>query len=79
VKQEISRKMGYSIQAEEEQLRVQLEKTQLELNHPTQFKVEDLLKQNYLPYTVCVLKLVHLYFGALRVCRLISAFLNWRW
>ncbi|XP_056011625.1 nuclear pore complex protein Nup54-like [Ostrea edulis] len=38
VKQEISRKMGYSIQAEEEQLRVQLEKTQLELNHPTQFK-----------------------------------------
>lgn len=38
VKQEISRKMGYSIQAEEEQLRVQLEKIQLELNHPTQFK-----------------------------------------
>ncbi|XP_061189372.1 nucleoporin p54-like [Saccostrea echinata] len=38
VKQEISRKMGYSIQPEEEQLRVQLEKIQLELNHPTQFK-----------------------------------------
>ncbi|KAK3099683.1 hypothetical protein FSP39_007976 [Pinctada imbricata] len=38
VKQEISRKMGYAIQAEEEQLRVQLEKIQLELNHPTQFK-----------------------------------------
>lgn len=33
--------MGYSIQAEEEQLRVQLEKIQLELNHPTQFKVQD--------------------------------------
>lgn len=40
MKQEISRKMGYSIQAEEEQLRVQLEKIQLELNHPTQFKVQ---------------------------------------
>lgn len=38
VKQEISRKMGYAIQAEEEQLRVQLEKSQAELNHPTQFK-----------------------------------------
>ncbi|XP_033743990.1 nuclear pore complex protein Nup54-like isoform X2 [Pecten maximus] len=38
VKQEIFRKMGYAIQAEEEQLRVQLEKSQAELNHPTQFK-----------------------------------------
>ncbi|CAG2252553.1 NUP54 [Mytilus edulis] len=39
VKQEIFRKMGYAIQADEEQLRVHLEKTQAELNHPTQFKV----------------------------------------
>lgn len=38
VKQEIFRKMGYAIQADEEQLRVHLEKTQAELNHPTQFK-----------------------------------------
>ena len=39
MKQEIYRKMGYAIQAEEEQLKVQLEALQTELNHPTQFKV----------------------------------------
>ena len=39
--------MGYSIQAEEEQLRVQLEKIQLELNHPTQFKVHDVTEVSY--------------------------------
>ncbi|XP_071087037.1 nuclear pore complex protein Nup54-like isoform X1 [Haliotis cracherodii] len=38
VKQEIYRKMGYAIQAEEEHLKVQLEVLQTELNHPTQFK-----------------------------------------
>ncbi|KAL4230131.1 Nuclear pore complex protein Nup54 [Mactra antiquata] len=38
VKQEIYRKQGYAIQADEEQLRVQLEAIQVELNHPTQFK-----------------------------------------
>lgn len=39
VKQEIHRKKGFSIQVDEEQLRVQLEAIQAELNHPTQFKV----------------------------------------
>lgn len=39
VKQEICRKLGYAIQAEEETLKVQLEQLQVELNHPTQFKV----------------------------------------
>ncbi|KAK2172361.1 hypothetical protein NP493_969g00036 [Ridgeia piscesae] len=38
VKQEIYRKLGYAIQADEEQLRVQLEAIQAELNAPTQFK-----------------------------------------
>ncbi|CAG5135324.1 unnamed protein product [Candidula unifasciata] len=38
VKQEIYRKMGFAIQAEEETLKVQLEQLQAELNHPTQFK-----------------------------------------
>ncbi|PVD34818.1 hypothetical protein C0Q70_06096 [Pomacea canaliculata] len=38
VKQEICRKLGYAIQAEEETLKVQLEQLQVELNHPTQFK-----------------------------------------
>ena len=38
-KQEIYRKMGYAIQEEEETLKVQLEQLQVELNHPTQFKV----------------------------------------
>jgi nuclear pore complex protein Nup54 len=33
--------MGYAIQADEEQLRVHLEKIQAELNHPTQFKVRN--------------------------------------
>ncbi|CAH1776827.1 unnamed protein product [Owenia fusiformis] len=37
-KQEICRKMGYAIQLEEEQLRVNLEALQAELNAPTQFK-----------------------------------------
>ena len=39
VKQEIYRKLGYAIQADEEQLRVQLEAIQAQLNAPTQFKV----------------------------------------
>ena len=39
VKQEIYRKLGYAIQVDEEQLRVQLESCQAELNAPTQFKV----------------------------------------
>ena len=43
VKQEILRKQGFAIQADEEQLRVQLEALQTELNHPTQFKVRVLL------------------------------------
>ncbi|XP_072921169.1 nucleoporin p54 isoform X2 [Hemitrygon akajei] len=38
IKQEIQRKAGYAIQAEEEQLRVQLDTIQCELNAPTQFK-----------------------------------------
>ena len=38
-KQEIWRKMGFAIQGDEEQLRVQLEAIQAELNAPTQFKV----------------------------------------
>lgn len=39
VQQEIHRKMGYGILAEEEQLRIKLEAIQQELNAPTQFKV----------------------------------------
>jgi len=39
VKQEIYRRMGYVIQADEEQLRTQLETIQAELNAPTRFKV----------------------------------------
>lgn len=39
IRQEIARKQGYAIQADEEQLRVQLEGIQNELNAPTQFKV----------------------------------------
>ncbi|XP_069599497.1 nucleoporin p54 [Ranitomeya imitator] len=38
IKQEIQRKGGFAIQAEEEQLRVQLDTIQSELNAPTQFK-----------------------------------------
>uniref|UniRef100_A0A4W3H6W0 54 kDa nucleoporin n=1 Tax=Callorhinchus milii TaxID=7868 RepID=A0A4W3H6W0_CALMI len=38
IKQEIQRKAGYAIQADEEQLRVQLDTIQCELNAPTQFK-----------------------------------------
>ncbi|KAK2149457.1 hypothetical protein LSH36_451g01007 [Paralvinella palmiformis] len=38
VKQEIYRRMGYVIQADEEQLRTQLETIQAELNAPTRFK-----------------------------------------
>ncbi|NWU90825.1 NUP54 protein, partial [Upupa epops] len=38
IKQEIQRKSGYAIQADEEQLRVQLDTIQSELNAPTQFK-----------------------------------------
>ncbi|XP_066430497.1 nucleoporin p54 [Eleutherodactylus coqui] len=38
IKQEIQRKSGFAIQAEEEQLRVQLDTIQSELNAPTQFK-----------------------------------------
>jgi len=38
VKQECLRKSGYSVQADEEQLRVQLECLQAELNAPSQFK-----------------------------------------
>uniref|UniRef100_A0A8C9EQ65 Nucleoporin Nup54 alpha-helical domain-containing protein n=1 Tax=Pavo cristatus TaxID=9049 RepID=A0A8C9EQ65_PAVCR len=39
IKQEIQRKSGYAIQADEEQLRVQLDIIQCELNAPTQFRV----------------------------------------
>lgn len=39
VLQEITRKMGYAIQADEEQLRIKLEAIQAELSAPTQFKV----------------------------------------
>ena len=39
VKQEIYRKLGYGIQADEEQLRVQLEALMAELSAPMQFKV----------------------------------------
>jgi hypothetical protein len=39
VRQETHRKLGYAIQADEEQLRVGLETIQAELNAPTQFKV----------------------------------------
>ena len=42
VKQEIYRRMGYVIQADEEQLRTQLESIQAELNAPTRFKVSAL-------------------------------------
>nr|KAG5707790.1 hypothetical protein BaRGS_015950 [Batillaria attramentaria] len=38
VKQEICRKLGYAVQAEEEMLKVKLEQLQVVLNHPTQFK-----------------------------------------
>ncbi|NXJ80468.1 NUP54 protein, partial [Trogon melanurus] len=38
IKQESQRKSGYAIQADEEQLRVQLDTIQCELNAPTQFK-----------------------------------------
>ncbi|KAG8456842.1 hypothetical protein GDO86_002577 [Hymenochirus boettgeri] len=38
IKQEIQRKSGFAIQAEEEHLRVQLDTIQSELNAPTQFK-----------------------------------------
>ncbi|KAM8939712.1 nucleoporin p54 isoform 2-T2 [Pelodytes ibericus] len=38
IKQEIQRKSGFAIQAEEEHLRVQLDTIQCELNAPTQFK-----------------------------------------
>ncbi|XP_064637552.1 nucleoporin p54-like [Lineus longissimus] len=38
VRQETQRKLGYAIQADEEQLRVGLETIQAELNAPTQFK-----------------------------------------
>lgn len=38
VHQEIIRKMGYAIQADEEQLRIKLEAIQAELSAPTQFK-----------------------------------------
>ncbi|KAI5936691.1 Nucleoporin p54 [Manis javanica] len=38
IKQEIQRKSGYAIQADEEQLRVQLDTILCELNAPTQFK-----------------------------------------
>ncbi|KAG8593433.1 hypothetical protein GDO81_000829 [Engystomops pustulosus] len=38
IKQEVQRKSGFAIQAEEEQLRVQLDTIQSELNAPTQFK-----------------------------------------
>ena len=40
VRQEIHRKMGYGILAEEEQLRIKLEAFQQALNAPTQFKVQ---------------------------------------
>ncbi|XP_023211421.1 nucleoporin p54-like, partial [Centruroides sculpturatus] len=45
--QEVMRKYGYAIQADEEQLRVQLEAIQAELNAPTQFKgrLKELLSQ----------------------------------
>ncbi|XP_067948334.1 nucleoporin p54-like [Watersipora subatra] len=47
VQQEIHRKMGYGILAEEEQLRIKLEAIQQELNAPTQFKsrLSELLSQ----------------------------------
>ncbi|BFZ05156.1 hypothetical protein BsWGS_08195 [Bradybaena similaris] len=47
VKQEIYRKMGFAIQAEEETLKVQLEQLKVELNHPTQFKgrLDELMSQ----------------------------------
>ncbi|XP_033618580.1 LOW QUALITY PROTEIN: nucleoporin p54-like [Fukomys damarensis] len=38
IKQEIQRKSGYEIQADEDQLQVQLDTIQSELNAPTQFK-----------------------------------------
>ena len=39
VRQEVWRKMGHAVQADEEQLKVQLMELQVELNAPTQFKV----------------------------------------
>lgn len=52
-KQEISRKMGFAIQGEEEQLRVQLEAIQAELNAPTQFKVSPGSLQGHSYLTGC--------------------------
>lgn len=50
MKQEICRKQGFSIQVDEEQLRVQLEAIQAELNHPTQFKVTFTCSLHVLPF-----------------------------
>lgn len=49
IKQEIQRKSGYAIQADEEQLRVQLDIIQCELNAPTQFRVSSwkIFAQNF--------------------------------
>ena len=44
VRQEVYRKQGYAVQADEEQLRVQLENLQAELNAPMQFKVKNTCK-----------------------------------
>ena len=44
VKQEIYRKHGYSIQADDEQLRAKLETMYAELNAPMQFKVSQLFE-----------------------------------
>ena len=57
MKQEIYRKLGYAIQADEEQLRVQLEAIQAELNAPTQFKVSlrALLSLSDSTFTFCLL------------------------
>ena len=44
VRQEVYRKQGYAVQADEEQLRVQLENLQAELNAPMQFKVRNTCK-----------------------------------
>ena len=43
VRQEVYRKQGYAVQADEEKLRVQLENLQAELNAPMQFKVKILV------------------------------------
>ena len=50
VRQEIYRKQGYAVQAEEEQLRVQNEALQAELNAPTQFKVSNSNRVNLLTF-----------------------------